>query len=207
LDEFEQKLLGNPDLHIETTPEIQAALQDAFPQISSAVEKILKQANLDVGHPAQKVGFLLEQKFIDSFGEDSNGKRYLPPELEKNILDNLSKGKELILSYYHVKPYEKRIDGRPGFLTLPDSGPYISRKEINAYNAQVTDPRLVIAGPHNATLVDVILGRTGRIEYLVIRNSWGLRETSDQGYYYISVDYLAEYGNAYIADISVIRKP
>jgi hypothetical protein len=188
---------------MEITPQIKAALQETLPRITSEIDAILDQAGLEVGSPVKKIEFKLNRTFVD-FEDGAHGKKHLKPEIEKYILDRVSQGKELILSYFHMKPYTERVGGRRGFVKLPDSGPpYLSIKEVLAKNAKIKDPALVLGGFHNTAVVDVIRSPTGRIEYLVIRNSWGQKDTSDQGYYYISVDYLAEVGHLYLADISI----
>lgn len=114
-------------------------------------------------------------------------KRYyqrITPNKEKEIIELLAKG-ELSLSYFHIKDYVKRKFGRDGFLDLPNTIDLFSKAEITKKKR---------GGAHAIALVDVILGEDRRIEYFVVRNTWGGGGDTDQGYHYISVDYLAHYG-------------
>lgn len=181
---------------IQITPDVQYALKKAEPVIESEIKRILQAHEIDPGPPLSKLAFHSTETLIE-FEADIWSPR-LKPEIENKLISHVSQGKELFLLYYHVKPYEGAVNGRPGFLLLPKDGPPLSKKEV-------TEKKL--GGGHAAALVDVIRGPDGHIQFLVVRNSWGLKDGSDMGYYYISVDYLAEYGNASISEIDIIRKP
>jgi hypothetical protein len=172
----------NPGL---TTEERAAQFKSLFMKnigsIAPGLKRILEEANLGVPQPVE---IKVKMKSTDLKFENQG---FLSSDLEAKISEVLSKKEELTLSYFHVPSLAKKIDGRDGFLNLPEAPP--SKVEIEKQN---------LGGGHAAALVDIIKDSQGRIEFLVVRNSWGGQGDSDKGYHYISTKYLSHYGASII---------
>ncbi|MBC7465625.1 MAG: hypothetical protein H7256_06490 [Bdellovibrio sp.] len=111
----------------------------------------------------------------------ADNKTRLGPDLEKDIINRLKQNGELELSYYHIKDYVRRRNGHDGFLELPENEKLLTSAEVK---------KRKLGGGHLVSVVDVLLDANHRIEYLVVKNTWGAQGDTDRGYHYISIDYL-----------------
>lgn len=156
-------------------------LKEALPEIEKALNEILNKAKLKTEHPSNQHLFSFEN--IRVIFEANSPKPLLSKLTENQIIDHISKGEELMLSYKHSLDLEvqDRLEISPGM------------ENYNLTKA-ISEGR---AGGHFANIVDVIKDNDGRVSYLVIKNSWGpKRENSDHGYQYMSVEYFQKYGEA-----------
>ncbi|MGZ5279094.1 MAG: hypothetical protein ACXWC9_04085 [Pseudobdellovibrionaceae bacterium] len=160
------------------------ALDKGIARISAKAKKLLDESGTPSGIAIENLNTKTKNYGLD-FEMDPNGRLALKPEIEKQIVNKLGNGEELVLNYFHLLEYTKRINGRDGYLDLPDHGDPISA-ELALKNKQ--------GGSHAIALVDVIRDSSGRIQYFVVRNSWGIRRRTDNGYNYISLAYLKQYG-------------
>ncbi len=147
-----------------------------------------------------KENFFKEVVMAKTFSKKLNfDSQYLSPSLEELIIGSLQSGKELFLSYFHIRNYVRKLNDRKGFLMLTP-----------AEQSQPIPPDQAIKNKlgnyHAVVIVDVIKNKAGRIEYLVVRNSFGDHALTDNGYNYIHVNYLAQYGANIVDWVIALRK-
>ncbi len=164
------------EAEIDASNALKAAISTFIPEL----KEILEDANLNTTDQISNI--MIKPK---SIGLEFEAGDRLSPASEASIVETLSRGEELTLNYFHVVSYTRRIDGHDGFLLLPENPIAKNEAEKNK-----------MGGGHGVALVDVIKDRKGRVEYLVIRNSWGGQVKSDKGYHYISIKYLKYYGGS-----------
>lgn len=164
----------------EAAADTSATLKASIISFMPKLKKILETSELSV--PDAVTNFKIKPKNFDLEFEVGD---QLSSALETRIIETLSKGEELTLVYFHINSYVKKRHGRDGFLTLSDNPIEKSEAEKNKKG-----------GSHAVAVVDVIKNMSGRIEYIVIRNSWGGQGRSDRGYHYISIKYLKHYGGS-----------
>jgi len=159
-------------------------VKDSLPILIEEMKRIILSADLGPGRkvPGNKFG---SKNLPVSFEKDSEGTARLTPETEQMIVDRLSQKEELLMTYFHNQAYVHKENGRDGFLSIPENTQPMSKEEAG---------KKKLGGGHGVVLVDVIRGKDGRIEYLVVRNSWGAQGDTDGGHHYISVKYLHFYG-------------
>ncbi len=174
------------------------ALIDQSYELKQAVEKISAEAERLLEESGVPEGVRIDNPKIKNltydleFEDGPGGQVYLKTETEKRIVDQLEKGVEPVLSYFHVTEYSRTMNGHDGFMMLPEKGEPLAARAVF---------RRRKGGPHAISLVDVMRNSEGRIQYLVVRNSWGSRRRTDYGYNYISMAYLKHY-RAAMAEIN-----
>jgi hypothetical protein len=124
----------------------------------------------------------------------------LSPRIEQVLIERLSRGEELYLTYLHVFSYARKVDGRDGFMDIPRS----LSERVTA--DQVLKSHGELGGVHAAPVVDVIK-QNGRITHLVVRSSWGHQAGADSGHFYVSIQYLAEFPYRELTSVEVSHIP
>ncbi|MCB0419412.1 MAG: hypothetical protein KDD61_00335 [Bdellovibrionales bacterium] len=138
-----------------------------------------------------KGGF--RRHIFDSLIVESEGRYHFVESAEREIVEALERGSELVLTASFIESFLQKKDGINGFFDINSSylknkSTYLNGKKINR---------------HAVVIVDVIKDSDGHIHYLVVRNSEGYSGRSSNGYYYISMAYLKEVGRFLIQIIDV----
>lgn len=162
---------------------MKSALLEALPEVRNIVYKVLQEHLIKEVIGRTRVTVKTDYIFPEFENSESGGHR-LSEKTEYKIMQHLSERGELALDYFHILPYVRKRAGRPGFLELPEQGVPMTFKQAL---------RKKQGGGHTASIVDVVTGEDGHIQYLVVRNSWASRNRSDFGHHYISVEYLHHY--------------
>ena len=118
------------------------------------------------------------------------------PQIEEELKNRLNRGRGVMVRFHILNSLQSIQDGRAGFYDIQSD-------KLNSERAVLMglakDENL-----HFGAIIDYIEGGDGRIEYLVMKNSWGSENfVTDNGYIYLSVRYLSVFGRElYFTDIS-----